>query len=189
MTNVDQNFQPGLNAALKQYSTLFIVEGAVLVILGVLAIAVPPVATIAATIVLGWLFLVSGVLGLVTSFVARGAPGFLWAVISAIVAIAAGVILIASPIQGALSLTFVLIGLFLFQGIATVMYAIEHRRELSGRWGFMLASGIITLLLAAMIIAGLPGSAAWALGLLVGIDMLFGGFALIAMALAARNAA
>ena len=81
-----------------------------------------------------------------------------------------------------------LIALFLLQGIATVMYAVEHRRELSGRWVFMLISGLITLALAVMIIAGLPGTAGWALGLLAGIDMVFGGFALIAMAMAAKNA-
>ena len=66
------------------------------------------------------------------------------------------------------------------------MYALEHRQQLSGRWGWMLASGIVDLILAAMIFAGLPGTAAWALGLLVGINMLFGGSALVAMALHAR---
>jgi uncharacterized membrane protein HdeD (DUF308 family) len=66
------------------------------------------------------------------------------------------------------------------------MFALEHKRELSGRWGWMLASGIIDLILAAIIIAGLPGTAAWALGLLVGINLLIGGAALIGMALHAR---
>src|SRR5436189_186403 len=77
--------------------------------------------------------------------------------------------------------------MFLVEGIASVMYALEHRQQLSGRWGWMLASGIIDLILAAMVFAGLPGSAAWAIGLLVGINMIFGGSALIAMALAARK--
>jgi len=177
-----------VTSALRQFSTMFLIEGIVLVILGLLAVALPQIATIAVTVLLGWLFLISGVVGLATSFMARGAPGFWWALLSALVAIAAGVILVASPIQGALSLTFVLIALFLVQGIATVMYAIEHRRELSSRWGLMLFSGVITLALAVMIIAGLPGTAGWALGLLAGIDMVFGGFALIAMAMAAKNA-
>jgi uncharacterized membrane protein HdeD (DUF308 family) len=66
------------------------------------------------------------------------------------------------------------------------MYALEHRQQLSGRWGWMLANGIVDLILAAIIFAGLPGTASWALGLLVGINMLFGGSALIAMALHAR---
>jgi len=178
-----------LGSALRQFSRMFLIEGVILVILGVLAVAVPQVATIAVTIFLGWLFLISGVVGLATSFMARGVPGFWWALLSALVAIAAGIVLVGSPAQGALSLTFVLIAFFLIQGIATVMYAVDHRKELSGRWGFMLFSGLITLALAVMIIAGLPATAGWALGLLVGIDMVFGGLALIAMAMAAKSAA
>jgi uncharacterized membrane protein HdeD (DUF308 family) len=68
------------------------------------------------------------------------------------------------------------------------MYALDHKRELSGQWGWMLTSGIVDLALSAMILAGLPSSAVWAIGLLVGINMMFGGTALIAMALHARNA-
>jgi|SRR5262249_55460795 len=67
------------------------------------------------------------------------------------------------------------------------MYALEHRRELSGRWSWMLASGIIDLFLAIIILAGMPGSAAWALGMLVGINMLFGGSAMMGMALHAHR--
>ena len=65
--------------------------------------------------------------------------------------------------------------------------AIAHRNELSGKWQWMLVNGVVTLVLAAIVIAGLPGSLVWALGLLVGIDMLFGGASLIAMALSARS--
>ena len=68
------------------------------------------------------------------------------------------------------------------------MYALDHRQQLSGRWGWMLVSGLIDLVLAAMILVGLPGTAAWALGVLVGINMIFGGTALIAMGLHARHA-
>ncbi|MBO0123990.1 hypothetical protein J0S80_10840, partial [Streptococcus pneumoniae] len=72
-------------------------------------------------------------------------------------------------------------------GITTIMYALAHRKELSGRWGWLLMSGIVDLVVAALIIAGLPGSAAWAIGLLVGINLVFGGTSLIGMALAAKN--
>ena len=88
-----------------------------------------------------------------------------------------------------MSLTLVLIAFFMVEGIATLMYAFEHRNQLSGRWGWMLISGIVDLILAGIIFAGLPGTAAWALGLLVGINMVFGGAAMIGMALAARHPA
>jgi uncharacterized membrane protein HdeD (DUF308 family) len=175
--------------ALHQHWVLFLIEGIVLVILGVAAIILPPIATIAFTIIIGWIFLVSGVMGLITTFWARHAPGFWWSLISAIIAIAAGVVLLLRPITGSLSLTLVLIAFFVVEGIASIMYAIEHRNQLTGRWGWMLVSGIIDLILAGIIFAGLPGTAFWALGLLVGINMVFGGAALIAIALAARHPA
>ncbi|MGH8734996.1 MAG: HdeD family acid-resistance protein [Burkholderiales bacterium] len=149
---------------------------------------IPPIATLAVTILIGWLFIVSGIVGLVTTFMARQAPGFWWSLLSAVVAIAAGVLLLVWPLSGVLTLTLLLIVFFTIEGVLTIMYALEHKKELSGRWGWMLASGIIDLILAAIILAGLPGTAAWALGLLVGINMLFGGSAMIAMALHARNA-
>jgi uncharacterized membrane protein HdeD (DUF308 family) len=81
----------------------------------------------------------------------------------------------------------VLIVFFIMEGVATIMFALDHKRELSGQWGWMVASGIVDLVLAGIIFAGLPESAAWAIGLLVGINMLFGGTAMIGMALAARH--
>jgi uncharacterized membrane protein HdeD (DUF308 family) len=151
-----------------------------------LAIFLPLFATITVTVILGWIFLASGIMGLITTFGARRAPGFWWSLVSALIALGVGFILIAKPITGAVSLTLVLIVFFVVEGAATIMYALEHRRELSGRWEWMLVSGIIDLVLAGIIFAGLPGTAEWALGLLVGINMVFGGMALVAIALHAR---
>ena len=173
--------------SLHQHWVLFLVEGVVLLVLGATAIVIPPLATLAATLVLGWLFLVSGVVGLFTTFMMRHAPGFWWSLISAALAVLVGSLLLARPVSGAFSLTLVLIAFFVIEGVASIMFALEHKRELSGRWGWMLASGVVDLLLALMILAGLPSTAAWALGLLVGINMVFGGAALIAMALHARH--
>jgi uncharacterized membrane protein HdeD (DUF308 family) len=175
--------------AIHEHWGVFLAEGIILVILGLIAIIVPPIATLAFTLIIGWIFLISGIMGLVTTFWARGAPGFWWALISAIIAIAAGVVLLLWPISGTVSLTLVLIAFFVVEGVASIMYAIDHRNQLTGRWGWMLVSGIIDLILAGIIFAGLPESAVWALGLLVGINMVFGGAALIAMALAARHPA
>ena len=180
--------QRTLTASIREHWVLFLVEGIVLVVLGILAIVVPVIATLAVAIFVGWLFLISGIVGLVTTFMARQMPGFWWALLSAVLAIAAGLVLLAWPVSGTVSLTLLLIVFFTIEGVLTIMYAIEHKRELSGRWGWMLASGVIDLVLAAMILAGLPGTAAWALGLLVGINMLFGGTSMIAMALHARSA-
>jgi uncharacterized membrane protein HdeD (DUF308 family) len=175
--------------ALGQHWKLFLGEGIVLVVLGLAAVAIPPLATLAFTVLIGWVLLISGVAGLVTTFMMRNAPGFGWSLVSAIVGIAAGIVLLIWPLSGAFSLTLMLIAFFVIEGIVSILFALDHKRELSGRWIWMLASGIVDLVLAAIIFAGLPGTAAWALGLLVGINMVFGGAALIAMALHARNAA
>jgi uncharacterized membrane protein HdeD (DUF308 family) len=176
----------GVAGALRGGWRFLLIEGIILVLLGAAAIIVPPIATLAVEIIVGWLFFISGIVGLVMTFMMRHAPGFWWSLFSAIVGIAAGVALIGWPAGGALSLTLILIAFFILEGIATIMYALEHKRELSGRWGLLLASGIVDLALAAVIFAGLPGTAAWAIGLLVGINMLFGGAALIGLALHAR---
>src|SRR6266849_3531262 len=167
------DLRQALSRTLHEHWLLFLIEGIVLVVLGMLAIVVPVVATIAVAILIGWLFLISGVVGLVTTFMARHAPGFWWSLVSAVLGIAAGILL--------------LIVFFVIEGVASIMYALEHKKELTGRWAWMLVSGIIDLILAVIILAGLPETATWALGLLVGINMLFGGTSMIAMALHARD--
>ena len=183
-----QGLQRAATAALHEHWVLFLVEGVVLLVLGATAVVLPPIATLAVTILLGWLFLVSGILGLITTFWMRHAPGFWWSLLSAVLGIVVGAVLLASPLTGAFSLTLVLVAFFLVEGAVSIMFALDHTRDLSGQWGWMLVSGIIDLGLAIMIFAGLPSTAAWAVGLLVGINMIFGGSALIAMALHARTA-
>jgi uncharacterized membrane protein HdeD (DUF308 family) len=184
-----QGFRRAVATALHDHWKMFLIEGIVLLILGFIAIVIPPLATLAVTILLGWLFLISGLVGLYMTFRMRQAPGFWWSLISAVLGIVVGLILLVSPAHGALSLTLVLIAFFIIEGVASIMYAFDHRRELSGAWVWMLVSGIVDLVLAYMIFAGLPSAAAWAIGLLVGINMVFGGAAMIAMALRARSGA
>ncbi|MBV8778618.1 MAG: HdeD family acid-resistance protein [Alphaproteobacteria bacterium] len=183
--------QSDLNTAFRRsvrdHWRAFLIEGVVLVILGVAAIALPPLAGIAAAIVLGWLFLLGGIVGLIATFNQRNAPGFWWSLFSAAIAVLAGGVLLANPLAGVATLTYVLIAFFVLDGVLIIVMALEHRRELSGRWEWMMLGGVMDLVLAAIIIAGLPGTLAWALGLLVGIDLLWGGITLIAMAVHARD--
>jgi len=178
-----------MSAAVRDHWKAFLVEGIVLAILGLAAMIVPPLAGLAVTIFLGWMFLVSGIAGLVVTIWARAMPGFWWSLISAALAVLAGGTLLARPLQGLFTLTVIIGVYFVAEGVATIMYALEHRRELSGRWSWLLVAGLMDILIAFFIIAGLPGSTEWAIGLLVGINLLFGGATLIGMALAARNTA
>ena len=182
-----ERVQATISKSLHEHWTLFLVEGAILLALGLVAVMVPMVATVAVEIIVGWLILVSGIVGLVTTFYMRRAPGFWWSLFSALIGTVAGVVLLLWPLNGALSLTLILTAFLAFEGIVSIMFALDHRRELSGRWGMMLLSGIVDLILAGFIFSGLPGTAAWAIGLLVGINLVFGGSAVIAMALHARR--
>jgi uncharacterized membrane protein HdeD (DUF308 family) len=174
--------------SMRRYWGLFLAEGIAVSILGLAAIVVPPIAGLFATVVLGWLLLVAGVVGLVATLRAREAPGFGWSLLSAFAALVAGGLLLWNPLQGLVTLTYVLTAFFIVDGIFVIALAVAHRRELTGKWEWMVVNGVIDLILAGIIIFGFPGTLIWAFGLLVGIDMIFGGASLIAMALEARKA-
>ena len=181
------DLQLKLQTAVRRHWRALLIEGILLVILGLAAIVIPSFASLAVTIFLGVLFLIGGLVELALLVWTQKTPGFWWSLLSAVLAAGAGIVLIARPIQGTLTLTLVLSAYFAAEGVVTILYALLHRREPSLRWGWLFASGILDLAVGGLIIAGLPGSAAWAIGLLVGIDLVFGGFALIGMALAGRK--
>jgi len=176
-----------MNAAVKAHWKAFLFEGIVLALLGLAAMIVPPLASLAVTIFLGWMFLIGGIAGLFATYWARQMPGFWWSLFSAALAVLAGGILLAKPMEGILTLTIVVGAYFLAEGVVTIMYALEHRRELSERWAWLLISGVMDLLIAFIIVAGLPDSSQWAIGLLVGINLVLGGASMVGMALAARK--
>jgi len=184
-----QNIQAAVAASLQLHWRAFLIEGIVLLVLGLFAIVIPVVATIAVEVFVGWVLLLSGVVGLISTFRMRSTPGFGWSLLSAAIALAAGVVLLAWPLSGVFSLTVILTAFLTIEGVASIMLALSHRHGFSARWALLLVSGLIDLFLAALIFLGLPATAAWAIGLLVGINMVFGGSTLISMALQARSLA
>jgi uncharacterized membrane protein HdeD (DUF308 family) len=187
-SNDVQQLRSVLRETVGHHWVLFFSEGIALLVLGTLAIIVPALASLAATLVLGGILLLSGIVGLIATIRARHAPGLWWSLVSALIGVVAGALLLGWPLRGMFSLTAVLIAFLMLEGVVSILYALEHRRGLSVRWGWMLASGILDLVLGGVLLAGLPGSAVWALGIIIGINMIFGGWSLIAMALAARSA-
>lgn len=184
--------------SIRDHWVLFVAEGVALIALGLVAIIVPSIAASYLTVALGWVFLGSGAIGLAATFWARQAPGFWWSLISALLALLVGVILVVNethelyggllgwPFETAGPLRLILVLFFLVEGGASIMFAVEHRRQFSGRWAWMLASGAVDIVLASIIIFNLPGTSSWTVGLLVGINMILGGSALLAMGLHAR---
>jgi uncharacterized membrane protein HdeD (DUF308 family) len=170
---------------IRAHRWIFLIEGIVLILLGIGAILIPVIASLAVAIFLGWLFLIGGIVGGATALSRPKAPGFWWAVLSAVVTIIAGLLLIGWPFTGVLSLTVVLAAYLLIDGIASMAFALSHRGHLTRGWPWLFVNGIIDLIMAGIIIWLLPVAAFWALGIIIGIDFIFGGSSLVGMAIAA----
>jgi len=166
---------------------LFLTQGVIMTILGILAVVWPGISTIGVDVYVGWLFLISGIVGLFTMFLAQDAQAFLWMLLTAALALFVGIILLWHPTEGAVSLTAVLRAFFIVEGIFQVAASLSYRAVFPSQWGWMLASGIGDLILAGLIIAGWPGTASWALGLIVGVNLITSGVAITLVSLAGRS--
>lgn len=172
-------------ATIHAHWKLFLVQGLVMMGLGMVAVALPHIATLAVEIFVGWLFFAGGMFRTLTVLGARRAPGFWWSLATAGLALVLGLLLIAQPAEGVLTLTMVLVVLFVAEGLAAILIALDIRRHLRN-WGWPLMNGLIDLFLAYLIWRGWPATADWAIGLLVGVNMFMLGLSLAMTALAAR---
>ena len=164
----------------------FLALGIVLILAGLAAIAFPFLSSIAAKVVLGWLFLIGGVMMIVHAFQAPGWGGFLWELLIGILYVVVGGYLAFFPLAGLLTLTIVIAALFIAEGVFEAIMAFRVRPHEG--WVWLLLSGIAALAVGVIIAMGLPESSIWALGLLVGINLLFSGWSYVFLALAGRRA-
>ena len=174
---------------LRAHWRLYVFEGVVMIVLGVLAIVFPVFATLAVDLYLGWLFLFAGVLALIVMISTGRIPGFWWALVTAILAIVVGLTLLLKPAAGIVSLTAVLTAFFIVEGVFQAAAALTYREGIPHSWGWLLASGIADLVLAAIILAGWPGTVEWTLGLLAGVSLLTSGWAIVMVAMSVRGLA
>jgi uncharacterized membrane protein HdeD (DUF308 family) len=164
----------------------FLVLGIVLILVGIAAICFPLVSTIAAKIFLGWLFLIGGVFLIIHAFSAQGWGGFLWSLLIGVLYLIAGGYLAFFPLTGLLTLAILLAILFVAEGIMEIIMAFRVHPSDGRVW--LLLSGIAALVVGVLIFLGLPSSAGWALGLLVGINLLFSGWSYVFLAMSGRKA-
>ena len=157
-----------------------------LIVLGVLAIALPLIAAIAVTTVVAWLMIFGGLTHLSVAFSSRGAGSFFWELLVSIAYIFAGGYMAFHPLIGVATLTLLLTSFFLVEGVLEIAAFFQVRGH--GGAGLMLLDGIITIALAGMIWAQWPSSAAWAIGIIVGISMLVSGWKWLMISLISRKA-
>jgi len=175
-----------VRASISAHWKLFLIQGVLLVALGLLAVALPNTSTLGIDVVVGCLLVAGGIVRFATIARKRHVPGFWWSFLSSSIAVAFGAILIARPVRGVITLTIVITVFFAFEGLAAIFVALEFRRYLRN-WGWTLLSGAINLALAYLIWNGWPNTATWVIGLYLGINMIFLGMTLIMTASAARS--
>jgi uncharacterized membrane protein HdeD (DUF308 family) len=167
-------------------STASILWGVALVILGVLAIVSPFLASFAVEVVVAWLIVFAGVVHIVLAFHAHGAGSVIWKLLVGLAYLVFGGYLIVHPVLGVASLTLVVAALFVIEGVLDLILYFKMRPLLGSGW--VLVDGIITLALGIMIDWQWPLSSGWVLGVLVGVSMLVSGTTRIAMSWAIRRA-
>ncbi len=169
-------------------SAVYVAEGAVMVTLGVIAIIAPVVSSLVIALFVGWLLLIGGLFRAAALLQKRHAPGFWWSAAAAGLAVLLGLMLIIDPIRAMLSLTIVLMIMFIVEGVGSIFTALDFRKRVHN-WGLLLFSGLIDLVLAYMIYLTWPGSGVAVVGLLVGVYLIFTGMAVSLTGLASRSVA
>ncbi|WP_266080114.1 HdeD family acid-resistance protein [Haladaptatus caseinilyticus] len=173
------------STANSTWKTLF-ASGTIIAVIGVLAIFFPFLAGVTLSVLLGAALLVGAALHAVHAFSAGDWKGVLWQVVLAIVYAVAGVALVVNPVFGLVTLTILVIAYLAVIGVVEIVMGIALRPEKN--WAWVVASGVISLLLAGLLFGGWPGSAEWALGLLFGVSLLTSGLSMVGVAMGGREA-
>lgn len=177
----------GAEHAARSHWPILLIEGIALILFGVLAIFIPPLITIGIASSLGWVFVFGGTAALLMYFRLYRTGGFRQRLFLAVLSVSAGVAMLVRPLSGIISLTVILIVGFTLIGAAKLTYPLERFRYFSNYQAWIRVSGVVDLVLAAWMFADLPATAIWAPGLLLGANMILGGFALIVIAVTERR--
>lgn len=184
MPNSDQIAE--FQNVISQKRGWFIALGALLLLLGIISIASPLMATIVVKVFAGWLIIVAGIFEVIHAFSTRNWGGFFWNLLVGLLYVFVGGWLAFFPLTGIIALTVLLAVMFVGEGIMKLIMATGMEREDGRLW--VVLSGIAALVVGLMLFFGLPSTATWAIGLLIGINFLFSGWAFLALSLFARKA-
>lgn len=171
-----QVMREAMRETVRRHSLWYLIQGALMILGGILALIYPIMSSVAVVLFLGWVLIVSGVVQGISLIDARNVPHFWLQLVSVVLLIVVGLLLIRNPQQGLLTVTLLLIVFFMVEGFSKVIFSLTIRPF--PNWGWILVSGIIGILLSLFLWANLPVTAIWLLGLLVGIQLISEGAAL-----------
>jgi uncharacterized membrane protein HdeD (DUF308 family) len=178
-------FREAMRDTVKRYSLWYLIQGLLLVGAGILAVIYPAISSAAVIILLGWLLIISGVVQGLSLIGARHVPHFWLQLISVILAVLIGFLFLRDPEQGLLTITLLLIVFFMIEGISKVVFALTIRPF--PHWGWVLASGLVGIVLSLVLWASLPVTAVWLIGFLLGIQLISVGAAIAYLAWQVRQ--
>jgi uncharacterized membrane protein HdeD (DUF308 family) len=170
-----------------RHSGWFMALGVAFIVGGFLALIMPLVAGIAVALAVGWVFIFVGIIQLIHAWQIRGWGGVVWQMIIGLIILAGGIALITDPIVGTLTLTLLLGIVFIAKGIMQIIFGVNYRPHMG--WGWIVGAGVLSAVVGVLILFSWPISAAWALGTLAGISLIFSGWSYIAIAMAANRMA
>ena len=178
-------FREAMRQTVERYSLWYLFQGVLLIAAGVLAVIYPVISSAAVIVLLGWLLIISGILQGLSLVGARHVPHFWLQLISLVLAVLIGVLFLREPGEGLLTITLLLIVFFMIEGISKVVFALTIRPF--PNWGWVLASGLVGIVLALILWASLPVTAVWLIGLLLGIELISAGAAIAYLAWQVRR--
>lgn len=182
-------YSPGGARISKTVSAFALVEGILLILFGLAALCFPAFAGIATAVLFGWILIASGAVGLVGTVAGGGYTHAWWSLFSSVLAIVAGLLMAFNPFAGATVLVLVIAGWLFLDGIGSLMIALDLRRSGRLSWGWLVVSAVVDWLLATLILSLNPVASVFAVGLIVGIDLMVGGIALVGVGLSLRASA
>jgi uncharacterized membrane protein HdeD (DUF308 family) len=169
----------------RRNTTLFLVQAALMVVAGIVALGYPLVTTLAVTLFLGWMLVISGVVQAISLIAGARLPHFWMQFVSAVLSIVVGVLFIRNPGVAVTTLALLLIIFFIVEGIAKIVFALSVRPMQN--WGWILASGVLGLVLGVWLMMN-PALSIVFLGLFIGIQLIAEGVAIGWMAWSLRKA-
>ena len=171
-----QVMREAMREKIRRHSLWYLIQGGLMALAGILAIVHPAMSSVALVVFLGWLLIISGIAQGISLIDARAVPHFWLQLVSVVLSVIVGVLFLRNPSESVLTLTLLVIVFLMVEGISKIIFSLTIRPF--PNWGWVLLSGIASVILAFILWSSMPVTAVWLLGVLLGISLISEGVAL-----------